>query len=128
MNNRTAHIQFKVILDKNAQGVAYGGSPAFLPEEIDIFLNQAQNEIISNKISGNNVLKQGFEGSLQSISELDALVRTDENIFANNSMYNEFVIDDIHDGGRRVTILSAVIMFKGSSTNCLIVDLSLIHI
>nr|DAX09722.1 MAG TPA: hypothetical protein [Bacteriophage sp.] len=37
-------------------------------------------------------------------------------------MYNEFVIDDIHDGGRRVTILSAVIMFKGSSTNCLIVD------
>ena len=122
MNNRTAHIQFNVILDKNAQGVAYGGSPAFLPEEIDIFLNQAQNEIISNKISGNNVLKQGFEGSLQSISELDALVRTDENIFANNSMYNEFVIDDIHDGGRRVTILSAVIMFKGSSTNCLIVD------
>lgn len=122
MNNRTAHIQFKVILDKNAQGVAYGGSPAFLPEEIDIFLNQAQNEIISNKISGNNVLRQGFEGSLQSISELDALVCTDENIFANNSTYNEFVIDDIHDGGRRVTILSAVIMFKGSSTNCLIVD------
>ena len=47
MNNRTAHIQFKAILDKNAQGVAYGGSPAFLPEEIDIFLNQAQNEIFT---------------------------------------------------------------------------------
>ena len=77
MNNRTAHIQFKVILDKNAQGVAFGGAPAFLPQEIDLFLNQGQDEIISNKISGNNVLKVGFEGSQQRISELDALVRTD---------------------------------------------------
>ena len=67
MNNRTAHIQFKVILDKNDQGVAFGGAPAFLPQEIDLFLNQGQDEIISNKISGNNVLKVGFEGSQQRI-------------------------------------------------------------
>jgi len=26
-------------MDKNAEAVAFGGCPAFLPEEIDLFLN-----------------------------------------------------------------------------------------
>ena len=56
MNNKDSHIYFKVILDKNAEGIAFGGCPAFLPEEIDLFLNQAQLEILSNKTTGNNAL------------------------------------------------------------------------
>lgn len=122
MNNRTAHIQFKVLLDKNAQGVAYGGAPAFLPEEIDIFLNQSQEEIISNKISGNNVLKVGFEGSQQRTSELDYLVRTDKNLSATNSQYNEFVLNNVHDNGRRQTIHNVQILFGKEPVNCVSMD------
>ena len=33
------HKTFKVMMDKNAEAVAFGGCPAFLPEEIDLFLN-----------------------------------------------------------------------------------------
>lgn len=118
MNNRTAHIQFKVILDKNAQGVAFGGAPAFLPQEIDLFLNQGQDEIISNKISGNNVLKVGFEGSQQRISELDALVRTDKNVTANRSEFNEFVLDNVHKDGERLPHIcsASVVRFLCSPT------------
>lgn len=122
MNNRTAHIQFKVILDKNAQGVAFGGAPAFLPQEIDLFLNQAQDDVISNKISGNNILKLGFEGSLQRISELDKLIRTDENLIMQKNAYNEFVLDNVHDDGNRVTIWAVTLKYGNNFANCMIVD------
>ena len=122
MNNRTAHIQFKVILDKNAQGVAFGGAPAFLPQETDLFLNQAQIEILSNKISGNNILKIGFEGSQQRISELDALVRTDKNISATNTEYNEFLLENVHNNGERFTIWGIQLKYGNYPTNCLLVD------
>lgn len=122
MNNRTAHIQFKVILDKNAQGVAFGGAPAFLPEEIDIFLNQGQDEIISNKISGNNPLKVGFEGSTQRMSELDALLRTDVNVVSSNTSFNEFILNNVHNNGERHTIQNISLKLGAQQTNCLLVD------
>ena len=122
MNNRTAHIQFKVILDKNAQGVAFGGAPAFLPQEIDLFLNQGQDEIISNKISGNNALRIGFEGSQQRISELDYLVRTDKNLVAYRTVNNEFIVENIHDGGNRLTVWSFMLKYGNNYSNCLLVD------
>lgn len=122
MNNRTAHIQFKVILDKNAQGVAFGGAPAFLPQEIDLFLNQAQNDVISNKISGNNVLKQGFEATPWRMSELDKLIKTDENIVVNKTTYNEFVLSNVHKDGDRVSIIGVVLKYGNRYTNCLLVD------
>lgn len=122
MNNRTAHIQFKVILDKNAQGVAFGGAPAFLPQEIDLFLNQGQDEVISNKISGNNALKVGFEGSQQRISELDALVRTDKNISSIRTEFNEFVLENVHKDGERLTIWGVMLKCGNYPTNCLLVD------
>ena len=105
MNNRTSHIQFKVILDKNAQGVAFGGAPAFLPKEIDIYLNQAQDEILNNKISGNNPLRQGFEANLQRMSQIDKLVVTDNNLQITNQITNEFLLEDVHDGGKRMMIV-----------------------
>ena len=33
------HKTFKTMMDKNAESVAFGGCPAFLSEEIDLFLN-----------------------------------------------------------------------------------------
>lgn len=122
MKNRTSHIQFKVILDKNAQGVAFGGAPAFLPQEIDIFLNQAQTEIVSNKISGNTPTKLALEGSPQRMSELDCLICTDDNLIVNKKVYNEFVLEDVHKGGERMTILSFMLKYGNNLTNCLIVD------
>lgn len=122
MNNRTAHIQFKVILDKNAQGVAFGGAPAFLPQEIDLFLNQGQDEIISNKISGNNALRIGFEGSQQRISELDYLIRTDRNLTAYRNQLNEFVLDNVHNDGERLTVWGFMLKYGLTPVNCLLVD------
>ena len=74
------HKAFKVIMDKNAEAVAFGGCPAFLPEEIDLFLNQAYIEIISNKFTGQNVLQAPFEGSVKRIADLEGLVKTDYDV------------------------------------------------
>ena len=71
------HIAFKVAMDKNAAGVAFGGCPAFLPAEIDLFLNQAYIEVINNKFTGTNTLKTPFEGSVKRIADLEKLIATD---------------------------------------------------
>lgn len=119
MNNKDSHIYFKVILDKNAEGIAFGGCPAFLPEEIDLFLNQAQLEILSNKTTGNNALRVDLEGSISNISEINRLISTDENLQAWNTNNNEYVIDDIHgEDNHRMTILSAVLKYGDLEANC----------
>lgn len=118
MNNRTAHIQFKVLMDKNAQGVAYGGAPAFLPEEEDIFLNQAQDEIVSNKISGNNALQTGFEGNMTRMSELDVLVMTDKDLPISRVRENEFTLTNLHDSGRRMLIQDILLHYGDHDTLC----------
>lgn len=122
MTNEVAHKNLKVIIDKNAQGVAFGGAPAFLDVELDIFLNQAQNEIISNKFTGNNVLKQGFESSALRVSELDKLVMTDTDVYAVNTEYNEFVLDDVHNGGKRLIILQTSIYMQDQQAMCSLFD------
>lgn len=40
MTREQFHSYFKVAMDKNSQSVAFGGCPAFLPEEIDYWLDQ----------------------------------------------------------------------------------------
>ena len=122
MTNRDSHIIFKVLLDKNAEGIAYGGCPAFLEEEVDIFLNQAQLEVLSNKVTGNNALRVGFEGSPSNVSEIDKLVKTDDNLHAVKTEFNEFVLSDLHDEGRRMTILHITLKMGQYQTNCNIVD------
>ena len=119
MNNRDSHIYFKVFLDKNAEGVAFGGCPAFLPEEIDIFLNQAQLEKLSNKITGNNALRVDLEGSISNMSEINRLIVTDDNLQAFHTEYNEYAIDDIHgEDDHRMTILSATLKYGQFNANC----------
>lgn len=121
MTKREAHIQFKVILDKNAQGVAYGGSPAFLMEEVDIFLDYAVNQVISNKVTGNNDLQLGFEQGFKRISELDSLLATDTCI-ASNTRDNEFVINNIHDDGNRMILFQFVLEYGLHLAPCNIVS------
>jgi hypothetical protein len=40
MTRDQLHIAFKIEMDKNSNNVAFGSYPAFLPEEIDYWLNQ----------------------------------------------------------------------------------------
>lgn len=120
MNNRDSHIYFKVILDKNAEGISYGGCPSFLEEEIDLFLNQAQLEILSNKITGNNILRIGLEGSVSNISEIEKLIVTDTDLHAIHNNYNEYVLDDIHDKNNRLTILGVLLKYGQYQTNCVL--------
>ena len=79
------HKTFKTMMDKNAESVAFGGCPAFLSEEIDLFLNQAYVEVICNKYTGTNILKVPFEGSVKRIQDLEGLVKTDKGISVKNN-------------------------------------------
>lgn len=63
-------------MDKNSASVAFGGCPAFLPEEIDHWLDSALYQEISNKFTGNNVLKTPFEQSVKRIHDLEKLVQS----------------------------------------------------
>lgn len=112
MTVKESHIYFKVVLDKNAEGIAFGGCPAFLPEEIDFFLNQAQLEVLSNKITGNNVLKVGLEGSVSNMGEISKLIVTDQNVYAYKIQYNEFAADDVLND--RMVVLQAVIKYSNT--------------
>lgn len=71
MTREQFHSYFKVAMDKNSQSVAFGGCPAFLPEEIDYWLDQGLYQEISNKFTGNNYLKTSFEGSVKRIHDLE---------------------------------------------------------
>ena len=97
------HKAFKVMMDKNAEAVAFGGCPAFLPEEIDLFLNQAFIEIISNKFTGQNVLQTPFEGSVKRVADLEGLVKTDKGIsLALDSSTNVLTLENFSNTGKRM--------------------------
>lgn len=122
MTVKDSHIYFKVVLDKNAEGAAFGGCPAFIPEEIDFFLNQAQLEVISNKITGNNVRKVQMEGDFSNMSEIDKLICTKRGLRAYHKSTNQFVMKDVHDNGR-MTILTFALLFNNSvEANCVLVS------
>ena len=93
MTNKDSHIIFKVVLDKNAEGIAYGGCPAFLDEEVDLFLNQAQLEILSNKITGNNALRIGLEGSVSNLSEIIFMLYTQTTMSMYQKMFMMKIIE-----------------------------------
>ncbi len=122
MTNRDSHIIFKVLLDKNAQGIAFGGAPAFLEEEIDIFLNQAQLEILSNKITGVNYRKAAMEQDYTNMSEINKLMKTDKQLKAYKTEYNEFQLDELHDNERRLVITQVQLRLGTQLTNCGIVQ------
>lgn len=80
MTRDELHIAFKIEMDKNAQSIAYGGCPAFLPEEVDYWLNKGYYDVITTKFTGQTTTQTAFEGSVKRISDLERLVVTDKNI------------------------------------------------
>lgn len=80
MTRDQLHIAFKIAMDKNAANIAFGSYPAFLPEEIDYWLNQGMYQEVSNKFTGLNTLKQPFEKSVKRVHDLEKLIINDEYI------------------------------------------------
>lgn len=66
--------KFKVLIDKNAD-ISFGGYPAFIDAEIDMFISQAVHEVISNKYTGTQN-QAGFEANDKRIADLQGLVGT----------------------------------------------------
>lgn len=66
------HQNFKFRLDK-LDSIAY---PNFLPEEIDLILNQAQNRIVKQRYGTNNIKRKSFEETQKRIEDLKELLRT----------------------------------------------------
>ena len=80
MTRDQLHIAFKIAMDKNSQSIAFGGCPAFLPDEIDYWLNQGLYQEINTKFTGNNSSKIAFEGSIKRTHDLENLIKTDSSV------------------------------------------------
>lgn len=122
MTRDQLHINFKIQMDKNSQSVAFGGCPAFLPEEIDYWLNQGLFTKVSNKFTGQNSLQQSFEKSVKRIHDLEKLVQTDTELAATkeantNRCYITNLFNDI-----RMFYVDAMLKFGNSKTPVLLVD------
>lgn len=121
------HTAFKVNMDKNAQGVAFGGCPAFLPEEIDMFLNEAYIQVIHNKYTGSNTIKTAFEQSIKRIADLQKLVVTDSGI---SLVYpdpnsNVLLLNNFSNGKNdtlRMLYVDCVLHFGNNSATCTLID------
>ena len=90
MNISQMHQAFKLELDKS-NALEY---PAYLPEEIDFWLNKSIKTFVKTRYSGFNIKKQGFEESQKRIDDLRSLVKEDQLvpvIDTNNTTY----LDDI---------------------------------
>lgn len=111
------HQMFKMQLDKNAINIGLGGCPAFLPEEIDYWLNKAFIQLINRKFTGNNALHIPFEGAVKRISDLEKLVKTDSNLALTlNSGTNTLTLDNFSNNNTRMFFVSAVLNFGDKSS------------
>jgi hypothetical protein len=61
------HTAFRLHLDKSTSLV---GSPDFLPEEIDFWLNEAQDRFIKQRVFGNNYRQESFEQGQKRIDDI----------------------------------------------------------
>lgn len=117
------HKAFKIQMDKNADSVSYGGCPSFLPEEEDLFLNQAFIEVISNKFTGTNVSQVPFEGSVKRIADLENLVKTDYDISASlDSSSNVLTVENFSGDNSRMFYVDAVLHFGSKQSNCVLIS------
>jgi hypothetical protein len=64
------HYRFKIGLDK----VDSLSAPNFLPEEIDVFLNDAQDQLIAQKAFNNNTKKEGLEETQKRVDDLKNII------------------------------------------------------
>ncbi len=83
------HLLFKLSLDK----VGNNALPYFEPEAVDMIINYAIKAVVKQKISGNNVLRQGAEETTKRKSDLQSLLSNYEvasNLFISNSSNKPF--------------------------------------
>ena len=116
------HKAFKVHMDKNSEAVAFGGCPAFLPEEIDLFLNQAFIEVICNKFTGHNTLQIPFEGSVKRVADLENLVKTDADLIVQNTGDNVLTLNDFSHDNTRMLFVSALLHCEAGTADCKVID------
>lgn len=121
------HKNFKIVLDKNAQAVSYGGCPAFLPEEEDFWLMQGYYEVLSNKFTGSNSKQEAFEGSVKRISDLEKLIKTDTaQVVSFDSSSNVLTLTDFfktaNNVNNRMFFVDAVLHFGNNRSVCSLVD------
>lgn len=114
MTRDELHIAFKIEMDKNSQSVAYGGCPAFLPEEVDYWLNKGYYDVLTTKFSGQNSTETAFEGSVKRIADLERLVKTDSSIPVNlTEGTNKLVLTNLlnrnEDNSGRMFFIDAVL-------------------
>lgn len=68
------HLQFKLGVDK-ADSL---NSPNFLPEEIDVYLSDAQEQFIEQRAYGNNSKREGVEETQKRVKDLQSLTKNAE--------------------------------------------------
>lgn len=122
MTRDQLHIAFKIAMDKNSKSVAFGGCPAFLPEEIDYWLNLAMFNVVSTKFTGHNTLQQAFEGSVKRTQDLERLVVTDTGLnivseASNNRLTFENLLNNSTTNNGRMFFIEAVLNWSTNSTD-----------
>ena len=122
MTRTELHIAFKTAMDKNAPSVAFGGCPAFLPEEIDYWLDQGLYQEINTKFTGNTLNKVAFEGSIKRTHDLERLVRTDYNVdIAIEYNSNRFSVSNLYSD-KRLYFIEASVNLNNTKANVILVD------
>lgn len=121
MTREQLHIAFKVAMDKNAGDIAFGSYPAFLPEEIDFWLNQAMYQLVSNKFTGQNTLQTSFEKSVKRIHDLEGLIITQKGMNTiPDATTNACVLRDVFKD--KLYFVEAVLRFGGNVANVELVE------
>lgn len=124
MTRNELHKYFKIGTDKNSQSTAFGGCPSFLPEEIDYWLNNGYYQILNNKFTGNNALKQQFEQSVKRIQDLQNLIKTDKEVQALGESAEDSNVCYVPNlfNGNRMFFVDAVLKFGNSIANVKLLD------
>lgn len=108
MTRAQFHTYFKIVMDKNSQSVAFGGCPAFLPEEIDYWLDTALYQVVMQKFNGEVNKKPSFEESVKRIHDLEGLIHTDSDITTETvDNVNSVVMKNLLDSNKRMLFVSA---------------------
>ena len=73
MDRSQMHKEFKLLMDKAGEG----GSPSFTADEIDRFLNMAQDRFVTKRAFGNNPRRTGFEEDQKRRDDLRTLIKSE---------------------------------------------------
>ncbi len=126
MNVLKMHEAVKLGLDKTSSLEL----PAFEPEELDYWLNEAQLQIIKQKMYGNNFRGEGFEDSGKRMDDLVTLVQESDVLslsihpfYPNVKTLNIEDIDSTNPDSKYMFFISAAAQFESPSN----VDIDMIE-